>query len=518
LPFRRAPTVAAVAAAIVLISVVAVVPITTDRARQVVITALSDRFDSTVDLESFDLRVLPGLRAEGSGLTLRHKGRRDVPPLVSIRRFVVTVSVLGLLRGHARLMTVEGLEVAIPPGRPEDHDANADKRKDPFIVRWLVIDELTSTDARVSVIPRESGHRARVWSVHHLRMQTIGDRSMPFEAQLTNAVPPGEIASTGNFGPWNREDPRQTPLDGSFALERADLSVFKGISGILSSRGRFGGVLARIDVQGETDTPEFVVSLAGQPVPLHARYSATVDGTNGDTILDRIDGSFLGTALVAKGRVVDAPGAEGRTVALDVTIDQGRIEDVLRLAVKAARPMIGALTLQTKLVLPPGDRDVIEKLRLDGHFTLARARFTNIDVSRKINELSQRGRGQKTSAQSPQVSSDFAGRFTLKGGRLNLPAVSFDVPGAAVRLAGSYDLRGEDVDFRGALFTDVKVSQLTNGMKSFLLKMIDPLFTRNAGGSSIPIKVTGSLSAPSFGLDTGRILSRGGKKTAQAVQ
>src|SRR5439155_325019 len=80
----------------------------------------------------------------------------------------------------------------------------------------------------------------------------------------------------------------------------ADLSVFKGISGILKAHGQFAGTLDRIDVHGETDTPEFrVVKTGGQPVALHAAYHTIVDGTNGNTILEEIDASFLNTSLVA---------------------------------------------------------------------------------------------------------------------------------------------------------------------------------------------------------------------------
>jgi hypothetical protein len=56
--------------------------------------------------------------------------------------------------------------------------------------------------------------------------------------------------------------------------------------------------------------------------------------------------------------------------------------------------------------------------------------------------------------------------------------------------------------------TDAKVSQMTSGYKRFLLRLIDPLFGKDGGGSAIPIKVTGSRSDPSFGLDKGRLFSR----------
>src|SRR5207247_838328 len=185
-----------------------------------------------------------------------------------------------------------------------------------------------------------------------------------------------------------RDDPGETALDGRFIFRHADLGVFKGISGILSARGTFGGSLGRIDIHGETDTPDFTVEVGGHPVPLHATYHAVVDGTNGDTILDPVDASLLKTSIVARGGVVDTPGKHGRTVSLDVQIDQGRIEDVLRLAVKSPTPpMTGALKLKTKFVLPPGHEDVVKKLRLDGQFAIAGARFTSFDVQSKIDEL-----------------------------------------------------------------------------------------------------------------------------------
>src|SRR5205085_6301943 len=125
----------------------------------------------------------------------------------------------------------------------------------------------------------------------------------------------------GSFGPWKPVEPGTTPLSGTFNFANADLGVFKGISGILSARGNFGGTLGRLAVRGQTDTPKFTVAVGGHPVPLHADYQATVDATNGDTLLDRIDASFLKTSLVAKGSVVGKPGKEGRTITVDVVMD-----------------------------------------------------------------------------------------------------------------------------------------------------------------------------------------------------
>ena len=106
-----------------------------------------------------------------------------------------------------------------------------------------------------------------------------------------------------------------------------------------------------------------------------------------------------------------------------------------------------------------------------------------------------------------KVSSRFTGAFRLGSGTLAIPEVTFDVPGAAVRLAGKYDLVPETLDFQGTLFTDAKVSQMVKGYKSILLKIVDPLFRREGGGASIPIKISGNRENPTFGLDKGRVFS-----------
>jgi hypothetical protein len=517
-PWRIAAVVAGALVAVLLVAIAAVVPLTSEAARQRLIAVLSEHLQGEVELRELHLRTFPSLRADGRGLVIRHHGRHDVPPLITIEHFSAEGTLAGLLRRHVALVTVEGLDIEIPPDRnrdagqdEDDAEAGPDQGGDNAsgnAARTLILDGLRSVNARLAIISSEPGKGPKVWSIHDLKMSTLGvDRAMPFEATLTNAVPPGDIATRGSFGPWRSPNPGATPLDGVFTFARADLSVFKGISGILSSRGTFGGALARIDVHGETDTPDFVVTTGGHPVPLHTKYHAIVDGTNGNTTLDRVDASFLNTSIVAKGGVIGTPGKEGRTVNLNVTIDKGRIEDVLKFAVKANAPMTGALRLNTSFVLPPGDQDVVRKLRLNGRFSITDGLFKNLDVQKKINELSKRGRGEEPQAAAARVSSNFTGTFRLGGGKLSIPDVTFAVPGAGVRLAGSYDLVPETLNFQGTLFTDAKVSQMVTGVKRLLLKVVDPLFHREGGGAAIPIKITGKRDNPSFGLDKGRVFS-----------
>jgi hypothetical protein len=214
---------------------------------------------------------------------------------------------------------------------------------------------------------------------------------------------------------------------------------------------------------------------------------------------------------VAKGGVFDGEGVKGRLVTLDIHMEEGRLEDLMRLAVKGKQPpMTGAIHLDTKFDLPPGDRDVVEKLRLNGRFAIRDGRFTNPDVQQKIAELSRRASGNTQEAKNPLVESDFSGKFALADGTLALPTVTFDVPGAAVRLAGRYGLKSETIDFAGNLYMDAKISQTTTGWKSLLLKVVDPMFRRD-GQTVLPIHIRGTRNAPSFGLDVKRVFKREAK-------
>ena len=89
-------------------------------------------------------------------------------------------------------------------------------------------------------------------------------------------------------------------------------------------------------------------------------------------------------------------------------------------------------------------------------------------------------------------------------GVLALNSLAFDIPGAAVRLNGRYDIPGERLNFKGDLLMDAKVSQTVSGWKSWLLKVVDPLF-REQGQTVVPLTISGPRSKPSFGVEWGRV-------------
>ena len=510
------------------------IPFSSDTLRNRLIDSLEERLDADVELAALTLRFHPGLHAIGTGLTVRHKGRRDVPPLIRVETFTVDADLVGLWHRQVAHVKLDGLRIQVPPddgdqrstdvassalAAPRSGQAETDnpETNDDYVTQ-MVISQLEAPEAQVVILRRDPTKEPRTWYLHQLRLTSVGSNTrMPFDTVLTNGVPPGEISATGAFGPWQPDNPGRTSLDGAFTFRDADLSVFEGISGILSAEGNFKGTLDRIDINGQTETPDFMVSISGHPVPLSTTYHALVDATNGNTMLDPVHATFLNTSVTARGGVYEEQGVKGRVVKLDVAIEDGRLEDVMRLAVPTPRaPMTGGLHLITKFTLPPGPRNVVDKLQLDGRFAIQAGRFTDAGVQRKVNELSRR-----TSVRAPDakpagtIASHFTGRFVLGDGRLKLPTVTFDVPGALVELSGQYALMQETIAFDGNLFMDAKISQTVTGFKSILLKGVDPLFRRN-GRTVVPLTISGTRNDPQFGVNVRRVFRRGPDKSNAA--
>jgi len=333
---------------------------------------------------------------------------------------------------------------------------------------------------------------------------------MSFEATLTNPIPKGVIHTKGTFGPWQREDPGATPLGGQYTFDNVVLSTVKGIGGNLTSTGTFDGQLNRIGVKGTTHTPDFRVNVSANPVPLETRFEAVVDGTDGDTYLNTVEGKFLRTSLTSRGAIVGAEGVKGRTIKLHVTIDDGRIEDVLRLGVKGDNPaMTGALALNADMNLPAGPQDVMDRLQLAGRFQVNDARFTNAEIQKKLSDLSERARGLDPAEHATHVASNFQGQFRLADSVLSLREGAFELPGASVKVDGTYGLDSEALQFAGTARMKATISQAAGGgMKSVMLKVVDPLFKRDGAGAVLPITIRGTRNDPKFGLDFGRVLKR----------
>jgi hypothetical protein len=497
--------IAALVAALAITFVLSV-PIRSDTLKERVIALLSDELESEVSIETLEGRLFPRVSVSGGGVVIRQKGRTDVPPLITIERFEIRGSLRDLFKEprHVSEVRLQGLEVKIPPGDGDENDRRTDGEPGTAMRKLgqVVIDRFEAPNTVVTLIPRRAGKPPKVFTVHHLVMDSVGiDQTIPYIATLTNPVPKGEIETSGKFGPWNVAHPARTPVTGNYLFANADLDTIDGLDGVLRSTGEFSGPLNRIAVEGITETPDFQVDIAGSPVPLTTRFSAVVDGSDGDTYLKTVEAKFLDTELTASGAVIGFEGVRGRQVELDANIHSGRIEDVLKLAINSEKPpLVGAIQLQARLVIPADPKKVIDKLKLHGDFGLTKARFTDPGVQTKLVGLSRRGQGIRSEAVD-NVLSNLRGRIILENGTARFPRLTFSVPGAEVALAGRYAIRQETLDFRGRLSLQAPLSRAVGGVGGFFLKAFDRFFRKPGAGTVLPIRIQGTRKAPKFGLD-----------------
>jgi AsmA-like C-terminal region len=475
-------------------------------ARQEVEEHLQTQFRSTVHFDDFDVTFYPRIHVVVYGLVLRYKGRTDIPPLIQVGRVSFYTTFAGLLRDRPQIGTVEldGLQIDTPPrtpgGPPLVHGTDQDlAEKYP-----IVIGEILADNAVLVLLRKDSDKPPNQFEIHHLEMTDFGfDRPATFHALLTNPKPRGYINCEGQFGPWRADEPSETPVRANYTFFHADLGTIKGLGGILSSTGTFGGPLDYLNVEGTTDTPDFGLRTSAHPMALHTDFKAIVDGTNGDTVLTKVTAKFLHTTLVTHGEVVDVyPKVKGRTIALDAVSNDARIEDLLALAVKSDRPvMTGSAELRAKILIPERDEDLVNRLELNGQFGLGDVHFTSSTVQGKVDSLSRRGQGKPKDLDISDAMSDLTGRFKMEDGAIDFSNLSFGVEGASIALAGSYNLDSGQMDFRGKLRLEARLSQTMTGWKSVVLKPFNHFFEGKNGGAEIPIKITGTRAHPSFGLD-----------------
>jgi hypothetical protein len=482
---------------------------------------LKERFDAEVEIGRLDASLafksatqvlLAGgkgalVRATGENITLRHRGRRDVPPLIQMARveFELDVSTLWNHPVDIRHVKLEGFALNIPPKGERPAIPEAEERT-PDGSGMVRIREIVADESVLTILPKTSDKKPLVFTLHELHLFDAGPgRAMRYEAELINAKPPGTIISKGTFGPWAASEPSNTSLAGDYTFDKANLAVFKGIAGTLSSKGRFEGILNRIVVDGTTETPDFRLTMSGNRVPLSTKFHAIVDGTNGNTLLEPVEAQLGRTSFECRGGVVRNSDDIGKTVALDVKLRQGTIEDLLRLAMRGNRPVLrGGVNLKMQFELPPGRGEIADRLKLSGTFSLRDARFTSATVQEQIDNLSRRGQGRPKDQGIDEVPSDLDGAFVMHRGRVDFSRLRFTVPGSEVRLAGNYRFETEALDFHGELRLEARVSETMTGWKRIVLKPVDPFFAKKGAGTLLKIAVTGERASPRFGLDLGR--------------
>jgi hypothetical protein len=486
--------------------------------RRQAIQYLEQRFNSRVTLEDLEIH-LPNVspvgllmregrgtvaRVEGRNLSLRLNGSAgDLPPVLTIASFHFDLD-LGALRQaqpHVAHVAVNGMRIFVPPkGQRAPHQENSK----PGPGSNAIVDRVDISDARMVILPNRKDRKPLDFELQNIHLDSAGlAQSMKYQATLTNPRPPGQIITQGTFGPWNRDDPGNTPLDGDYDFSNADLGVFKAIAGILHSSGHFTGTLSAVRARGEATVPDFRLKSSGNKVNLKAQYDVLVDGTNGNTTLQPVQARLLNTDFQTSGGIVKHELGGRRAIDLDVVMPSGHIEDLLLLAMKGKPFMSGVISMKSKISIPPLGGSVKEKLFLAGTFDVANGEFLKDVVQDKVDELSRRGQGRPSDAGVDNVFSRMRGTFRLEDQVMSFKRLDFAVPGADVGIHGQYRMADDVLDFHGDLKLDAKVSQTLKGWKRWLAKPLDPFFAKNGAGTFLRIQVVGSARKPEFGRDHG---------------
>jgi hypothetical protein len=451
---------------------------------------LRAEFGTNVSFQSFDVSFLPRVQVIARGVLI---GNNATHPLI---RATSAIARSDLLPWHVRTVVLQGLSVRIPTTR-------VPTVRTP-LPRWTIsIGEIVAEHAQVEIVPSAGDDTPLHLELGQLRIKNfVPTRSADFSATIVSSEPRAEVQANGRLGPWNPQDPSLTPLQGTYTMPHGDLAAWPGLRGVLSSQGRFQGALRRLEIAGDANAAQVSLSLSGRPEPLRARFQAVVDAADGSAIIEQLNGAVQSSAFVANGVVHNIQDDRLRDIELDVSVSQGRLEDIVPLAVKSkTSPISGPLRMQGKLQILPGQQDFLNRIRLEAGFAAPDTRFASLDLRERLRDASRKAQGHPKDAAVGSSRAGIQGQVQLNDGVAQFSILNFDLEGASARLKGSYQLSGERLNLHGELWMAAKLSQTAAGAKAFFLKAAQPFFRSKRAGSRVPIQITGTRSDPHFSLD-----------------
>ena len=460
--------------------------------RAAALKALQEEAEGPVTIGDFHQIFFPHPGCVAHAVVIRHGSNPADPPLVTVEAIAVEGSYLRLLTFSHTLKEIrtQGMHIHVPADRSGSGAVKSGPQNSSSSSSPIAMDRFVADNTLLDFASKDPQAKPFVIQVHHVQLSPgSAQKAMSFDTSLAIPQPAGEISAHGNFGPWNKAEPYQTPVSGSYTFRQANLAVFSGIAGILASNGHFEGAIDHIHVADQIDIPDFEIRDAHHPVHLRTNFEAIVNGQTGDVTLNSVESNYLSTAVFSHGAVASPQPGEPKRLTLELAIKQGRIQDLLRLVDSGPPGLTGVTSLRFHIELPPGKEVFLQKLRLTGDFGIGDARFTNVSTQQGLDRIS---RNASDGTDNPaDVISDLRGHVSVAGGVATLSHITFHVPGAAAEMNGTYQLLTHRVDLEGTVRLDENLSQATTGIKSFLLKPLDPLFRKRKHLSVIPIKITG---------------------------
>lgn len=443
----------------------------------------------------------PGFVAEG--LTLRRTTAPDLPPIGSAQKLTVEGNWLDflMLRRRVRLLDVQWLHVVIPPmGSRANHEDFPPGSSGDFAGPETTVETMHMENATLDIL-RDDGGRY-TYPIRDLAMRNVrSGQTLTYVVDMQNARPSGRILARGSFGPLTPSNLGGTPLSGEFTFSPVRLEDIGTLHGTLSAKGRFTGSLADIEATAMADTPNFAVG-KGRPANVAGSVQCTVNGLNGDVVLHTIEVKTGETVVHAGGSVQGDP----KVTDLQMDVEKGRAEDLLRPFVHGDVPVTGVVWLKARAHVAPADHGAkfMQRLAVDGGFDVPAQRLTNHATERSVTAFSARAQGvsgDEAAGETADAVSSLQGQVRIRNGVLSTERLTFEVAGAAADLKGTYAFHGGAVHLTGDLKMDADISHTATGLKSVLLKPLAPFFKRKKAGAVVPIAVTGVPKAYKVGQD-----------------
>ncbi len=457
-----------------------------------IVEDLAEASDSKISIQGFHPTYFPVPGCVVYGIVFRHG--QDQKELVTIQKLRIRGSYTGILRHYVPSVIAEGTHVFIPAlGTKTTFNTQHSNIEIGEIVANGTLIEFASSDPKGSPL---------IFDIHDALLTGVRWASpIGYHLKFHNPNPPGEIAVAGKFGAWTDGHPDDTPLSGEFTFDKANLGIYDGIGGLLNAKGKFEGTLKHIDVSGATDTPDFEVKESGKKVDLRTQFQAYVDGRNGDTFLNHVDAKFGRTTVAVDGSIAHAAGRSGKLTKVHMTSHNGRVEDLLGLFISDPHsPMAGPVFLDARAEFPSGNEGFLDRLHLSGQFVIGEGTFTHPDTQLDVDKLSAGARGKSKDAPD-NVVTDLRGAVDMRRAIADFSDLDFKIPGAHSKLHGTFNVENQRVNLHGNLRVDTSISNTSTGFKSFMLKVLDPLFKKRKKGEIVPVHIMGTYQKPDIGLD-----------------
>lgn len=461
---------------------------------------LEDVLTSDVVFSNYHRIYFPKPGFVATGVTIRRKtAPQGLPPLGHIDSMMVTGTWTDLimLRQRVELINITGFHIMIPAiGSKESKESFPAGSASDFSGPDTMIETLVVHNSLLE-IAREHD-KPLLFPIKQVEIRNLHKgEAMNYAVDMQNSIPTGHILARGTMGPIKGRDFDSTHVSGNFAFLAVNLHDVGEISGKLDARGLFKGTLRSMDVETDSDVPNFAVT-DGRPTDVKGSMQAALSGDNGDLDIHAIDLTVGASHIHAVGSIK----GDAKATNLDITVEQGRAEDLMRPFIHGAVPIVGPVSLKSHAYLGPPGNGFIEKLRMTGSFDVPAEKITDKETEKELSGFSQRARGEekpntgvesnsKSNATEKDVLSSVQGPARIENGAAQTTGLTFKVAGASAKLNGTFRFHDEAVHLTGTLKMNTDISHTSTGFKSFLLKPLAPFFKKKNAGAVIPIAVTG---------------------------